>query len=61
MNDIEFTDLLNRYREGKCSPEEVVSVDNWYIYLLKTSSFEIESVPFLAIKQWIWNEINPDS
>lgn len=43
MNKNEAVSLLNRYLEGRCTPEERVQVEQWYAGLLEESGWNMES------------------
>ncbi len=43
MDKNEAVSLLNRYLEGRCTPEERVQVEQWYAGLLEESGWNMES------------------
>ncbi|HEY8957419.1 FecR domain-containing protein [Chitinophaga sp.] len=42
MNKNEAVNLLNRYLEGRCTPEERIQVEQWYAGLLEESGWSME-------------------
>src|SRR4051812_17184211 len=60
MIDIKLKVLLDKYRDGTATPEETADVDNWYLYLLKTSTLKDEEIPLVAMKQRIWENIHAE-
>lgn len=57
MENIELQDLLNKYKNGKCSPDELALIENWY------SQWKVEGAHFTdeelnQIKAETWQVID---
>lgn len=51
MDKNEAVNLLNRYLEGRCTPEEQVQVEQWYAGLLEESGWSMEGARRLEAQQ----------
>lgn len=57
MSRENFRRLLQRYSEGRCTPEEAQLVDHWYEMLEGTHDSEITPENLDAIEDSIWDKI----
>lgn len=57
MSRKNFHDLLARYLEGKCNPEEKETVEQWY-KMLDDESVEFKKEELPAIENRLWTKIN---
>lgn len=57
MSRKSFSELLQKYSEGKCTPEEKQLVEHWYGLLDNTNSNQIESSDTDALEERMWDGI----
>lgn len=60
MTEQEAKDLLIRFREDKCSSQENILIDAWYVHSVANYSNHISDQAKSDLKQIIWNNIDPD-
>lgn len=51
-------DLLDKYREGECTAEEIALLESWYNHMASSAEGYIDSTVEQAIKKKVWNNIN---
>ncbi|GAB3958451.1 FecR family protein [Spirosoma harenae] len=54
----EFASLLNRYKNGQCSDEEIKLIDSWYEQLGKEHQLLMNEAERLEIKKKLWQAID---
>lgn len=60
MNDKEARELLIKYRAGKCTPEETVLVETWYLLISKLSPGRIDDATIALAKKNVWDNLAPE-
>lgn len=53
----ELQQLINRYCQGSCTPQEAAEVESWYNYMSQHSDFPEADVFLPDVKQQIWANI----
>lgn len=53
MNDQRSTQLLKKYLDGECSPEETAMVESWYNQLAGTQKDDLPEPDYAAIKRGV--------
>ena len=56
-NSSEFRQLLHRYQQGECSPEEVRRIEAWYRQLGAEQPFDLTSTEKAALSATVWQRI----
>ena len=56
-NSSEFRQLLHRYQQGECSPEEVRRIESWYRQLGADAPFDLTSTEKEALAAAVWQRI----
>lgn len=56
-NSSEFRQLLHRYQQGECSPEEVRRLEAWYHQLGADAPFDLTSIEKEALAAAVWQRI----
>ncbi|MCI1189139.1 FecR domain-containing protein [Hymenobacter sp. DH14] len=56
-NSSEFRQLLQRYQQGECSPEEVRCIEAWYRQLGNEQPFDLTSHEKEALAATVWQRI----
>lgn len=56
-NSSEFRQLLQRYQQGECSPEEMCRIEAWYRQLGTEHSFDLTSNEKEALAAAVWKRI----
>lgn len=60
MTEEEAKELLRRYEEGECSPEECLQVESWYNKSLHQAK-DVGPADFDAVKDQIWQRLDVPS
>ncbi|MGV3558508.1 FecR family protein [Larkinella arboricola] len=58
MRPEEFQELLHKYREGRCTPEEVRQLDLWYKKLSTQKEWTLTEAEEAQVKARLWNRID---
>lgn len=58
MHEIDFEDLLNRYRNDECTRQEIAEVESWYIHMTANSTPDDVPADLEAVGRRIWNNIH---
>ena len=59
MVNKESKELLIRYSEAKCSPEEIALMESWYNHMAAVKEGEeVDYERILSIKEKVWNKLN---
>ncbi len=57
MDNNRADELLNKYIEGKCTPEEVALVESWFLEETKDLADQLPAPDDAVVKEKIWNTI----
>jgi hypothetical protein len=57
MNDKELLDLLHRYREGECTPDEIALVESWFNHAADQAEPVSATTHYEAARKRIWNKL----
>lgn len=57
MTPEEASDLLEKFEQDKCSPEELTLLSNWYNHLEGIAP-QPDPVPYAIIQKRLWNKVN---
>jgi len=57
MTGPEARQLLRKYNQGKCTPEEIALVERWYLLESSKQNISEDQDDFIAEKNQMWYEI----
>lgn len=57
MNENDVLNLFDRYREGKCTPDEIARVESWFLQHSNTSPLPDIAPDFESVGKEIWQNI----
>lgn len=57
MNENDVLNLFDRYREGKCTPDEIARVESWFLQHSNTSSLPDIVPDFESVGKEIWENV----
>lgn len=60
METAEFKELLNRYREGKATAEEVAWLESWYMDLGKADKVVMDEAELIEARELIWKQFTEE-
>lgn len=58
MTGPEARQLLRKYNQGKCTPEEIALVERWYLLESSKQNISEDQDDFIAEKNQMWHEIS---